>query len=78
MAILRNCQKPVTNSNTPYEKEPVTGFVVCGFPHIKEDTMGHIFAKPRDPITEEHRTDAIYSIACNECDYKYIKQTKRQ
>lgn len=40
--------------------------------------MGHIFAKPRDPITEEHRTDAIYSIACNECEYKYIKQTKRQ
>ena len=37
MAILRNCQKPVTNSKTPHEKEPVTGFVVCGFPHIKED-----------------------------------------
>ena len=25
-------------------------------------TLGHIFAKPKDPVTKEQRTDAIYSI----------------
>ena len=41
-------------------------------------TLGHIFAKPRDPVTKEQRTDAIYSIPCNDCDDEYIGQTKRQ
>ena len=44
--------------------------------------MGHIFAKPKDPVTEEQRTYAIYSIPCNDCDHEYIGpnmwQTKRQ
>ena len=40
--------------------------------------MGHIFAKPKDPDTKEQRTDAIYSIPCNDCDNEYIGQTKRQ
>ena len=40
--------------------------------------MGHIFAKPKDPVTKEQRTDAIYSIPCNDCDNEYIGQTKRQ
>ena len=43
--------------------------------------MGHIFAKPitkEDPVTKEQRTDAIYSIPCNDCDNEYIGQTKRQ
>ena len=31
-------------------------------------TLGHIFAKPKDPVTEEQRTDAIHSIPCNDCD----------
>ena len=31
-------------------------------------TLGHIFAKPKDPVTKEQRTDAIYSIPCNDCD----------
>ena len=31
-------------------------------------TLGHIFAKPKDPVTKERRTDAIYSIPCNDCD----------
>ena len=31
-------------------------------------TLGHIFAKPQDPVTKEQRTDAIYSIPCNDCD----------
>ena len=40
-------------------------------------TSGHIFAKPKDPVTKEQRTDAIYSIPCNDCDNEYIGQTKR-
>ena len=44
--------------------------------------MGHIFAKPKDPVTEEQRTYTIYSIPCNDCDHEYIGpnmwQTKRQ
>ena len=34
--------------------------------------MGHIFAKPKDPVTEEQRTYATYSIPCNDCDHEYI------
>ena len=43
-------------------------------------TLGHICAKPKDPITKEKRTDAIYiySIPCNDCDNEYIGQTKAQ
>ena len=41
-------------------------------------TLGHIFAKPKDPVTKEQRTDAIYSISCNDCDNEHIGQTKRQ
>ena len=35
-------------------------------------TLGHIFAKPKDPVTKEQRTDAIYSIPCNDCVNEYI------
>ena len=41
-------------------------------------TLGHFFAKPKDPVTKGQRTDAIYSIPCNDCDLEYIGQTKRQ
>ena len=41
-------------------------------------TLGHIFAKPKDPVTKEQRTDAIYSIPRNDCNNEYIGQTKRQ
>ena len=41
-------------------------------------TLGHIFAKPKDPVTKEQWTDAIYSIPCNDCDNEYIGQTKHQ
>ena len=39
--------------------------------------FGYIFAKPKDPVTKERRTDTIYSIPCNDCDNEYIGQTKR-
>ena len=88
--FLRNCQKPVTNSNALDEREPATGFAVI--PYIQGvtepikrilnshnvkvaqkpfQTLGHIFAKPKDPVTKEQRTDAIYSIPCNDCDNEY-------
>ena len=35
-------------------------------------TLGHISAKPKDPVTKEQRIDAIYSIPCNDCDNEYI------
>ena len=70
--FLRNCQKPVTNSNALDEREPATGFAVI--PYIQGvtepikrilnshnmkvaqkpfQTLGHIFAKPKDPVTKE-------------------------
>ena len=39
----------------------------CSFNHV-----------PKDPVMKEQRTDAIYSIPCNDCDNKYIGQTKRR
>ncbi|XP_066021382.1 uncharacterized protein [Pocillopora verrucosa] len=39
-------------------------------------TLGRIFAKPKDPVTKELRTEAIYSIPCNDCDNEYSGQTK--
>ena len=41
-------------------------------------TLGHIFAKLKDPITNEQLTDGFFSIPCNGCDHKYIGQTRRQ
>ena len=35
-------------------------------------------SKPKDTVTNEQRTDAIYSPPCNDCDNEYIGQTKRQ
>ena len=41
-------------------------------------TLGHIFAKPKDPVTKEQQTDTSYPIPCNDCDNQYIGQIKRQ
>ena len=46
--------------------------------HKPFQSLGHIFAKPKDPVTKEQRTDPIYSIPCNDCDNEYIGLTKRQ
>ena len=82
----------VATSDTPDEKEPATGFVGVGVTEpIKKilnchnvyvaqkpfQTLRHIFAKPKDPITNEQLTDGFYSIPCNGCYHKYIGQTKR-
>ncbi|CAH3143073.1 unnamed protein product, partial [Pocillopora meandrina] len=47
--FLRNCQKPVTTNTTPDEREPATGSAVI--PTFR--TLGHIFAKPKEPVTKE-------------------------
>ena len=90
--FLCNCQKPVTKNNTPGEKKPATGFAVI--PYIQGvaepikpqhlscsktfSDLRHIFAKPKDPVSKEQRTNATHSIPCNDCDHEYIGQTKRQ
>ena len=64
--FLRNCLKPVTPSlNTSGDEVSATGFAVIAY-------------KPKDPVLKEQRTDAVYSIPCNDCDHEYIGQTKRQ
>ena len=89
--FLHNCQKPVTTSSTPNEREPVTGFAFI--PYIQGVTepikrilnsynvkvaqkpfqiLGHTFAKPKNSVWKEQRTDAFYSIPCDDCDNKYI------
>ena len=34
--------------------------------------LGHTFAKPKNSVRKEQRTDAFYYIPCNDCDNKYI------
>ena len=41
-------------------------------------TLNHIFAKPKDPVPKEQKSDAIYSILCNDCNQEYIGQTECQ
>ncbi len=41
-------------------------------------TLGHIFAKPKDPIPTNQKTHAVYSIPCNDCEKEYLGQSKRQ
>ena len=41
-------------------------------------TLGHIFAKPKDPVETNQKTHAIYSIPCGDCDKEYLGQSKRQ
>ena len=72
-----------------YWKRTINFFVVVFFLHnkynyysykpspegggVRLQTLGHIFAEPKDPVTKEQRT-----ITCNDCDNEYIRQTKRQ
>ncbi len=41
-------------------------------------TLGHIFAKLKDPIPTNQKTHAVYSIPCNDCEKEYLGQSKRQ
>ena len=41
-------------------------------------TVGHIFANAKGPVTKEQWTNTVYSIPCNDCDHKYIRLTKHR
>ena len=41
-------------------------------------TLGHIFAKPKDRVPIDQKTHAVYSIPCGDCEKVYLGQTKRQ
>ena len=41
-------------------------------------TLNHIFAKAKDPVLKEQKSNTIYSISCNDCNQEYIRLTKRQ
>ena len=80
--FLRNCQKPVTTSNTPDERELAAGFAVI--PNIQGVTelIKRILNSHNVKVASKNQTlghiFAIYSIPCNDCDNEYIGQTKLQ
>ena len=41
-------------------------------------TLNHSFAKRKNPVPKEQKSDAIYSIPCNDCNQEYIWHSKRQ
>ena len=42
-------------------------------------TLGHIFAKPKDPVHKTNqKTHVVYSIPCGDCEKEYLGQSKRQ
>ena len=41
-------------------------------------TLGHIFAKPKDPVKTNQKTHAVYSIPCGDCEKEYLGQSNRQ
>ena len=41
-------------------------------------TLGHIFAKPKNWVPTDQKTHAVYSIPCGDCEKVYLDQTKRQ
>ena len=41
-------------------------------------TLGHIFAKPKDPVKTNQKTHAVYSVPCGECEKEYLGQSKHQ
>jgi hypothetical protein len=41
-------------------------------------TLGHIFAKPKDPVKTNQKTHAVYSIPCGDCEKEYLCYTKHE
>jgi hypothetical protein len=41
-------------------------------------TLGHIFAKSKDPVKTNQKTHVVYSIPCGDCEKEYLGQSKRQ
>ena len=44
----------------------------------KHLTLGHIFARPKDPVKTNQKPHAVYSIPCGDCEKEYLGQSKRQ
>ena len=78
--FLRNFNKPFTTSSTPDEREPATGFAVIPYIQVLRNPSREFLTTTTLKLLKNlfRRTDAIYSIPCNDCDNKYIGQTKRQ
>ncbi|RMX41756.1 hypothetical protein pdam_00005537 [Pocillopora damicornis] len=67
--FLRNCQKPVTTNSLLMKgkqrlgvTEPIKRILNSFNVEVAEkpfQTLGHIFAKPKDPVRKDQRTDAI-------------------
>ena len=78
--FLRNFNKPFTTSSTPDEREPATGFAVIPYIQVLRNPSREFLTTTALKLLKNlfRRTDAIYSIPCNDCDNKYIGQTKRQ
>ena len=74
----------VIQRNRPYihgVTEPINR-IVCSY-NVKVAqkpllTLNHIFAKPKDSVPKEQKSNAIYSIPCNDCNQEYIGHTKRK
>ena len=41
-------------------------------------TLGHIFAKPKDRVSTDRKTHAVYSIPYGDCEKEDLGQRKRQ
>ena len=41
-------------------------------------TLGHIFAKPKDRVPTDRKTNTVHCISCGDCEKVYLGQTKRQ
>ena len=41
-------------------------------------TLGHIFAKPKNRVPTDLKTYAVYSIPCGDCEKEYLGQSKSQ
>ena len=50
----------------------------CGIKAKPFQTLGHIFAKPKDRVPTDQNTHAVYFIRCGDCEKVYLGQTKRQ
>jgi hypothetical protein len=38
-------------------------------------TLGHISAKPKDPVKTNQKTHAVYSMPCGDCEKEYLGQS---
>ena len=85
--FLKNCLKPVIPSRkTSKNDNSMMCFAVVPYVHEITEPIKRILGsynikvaqKPFLTVSKEQKSDAIYSIPCNDCKQKYIEQTKCQ